>query len=97
MNLLSVILNIYIWTVVAILLYFLFAIARFYQKKSGQRSYYAAFLVVAVFFGGSALRYALLPPAISGDVWGDSLRFAGAIILVGFGYFLLRLMTGGRS
>jgi hypothetical protein len=97
MNLVSSILTIYIWGVVCILLFFLFVIGRFYQRKSGRRSYYPSFFVPMAFFAVAAIRYAFLAPAIVGDLWGDVMRFLGGVIVGGFGLFLLRLMIGGRS
>ncbi len=97
MNLVSSLLTLYIWGVACILLFFLFAIARFYQRKSGRRSFYSSFLLPIVFFAIAAVRYAVLPSEIVGDLWGDAFRFAGALILGGFGIFLLNLMIGGRS
>lgn len=96
MSLLSSLLTIYIGGVVCILLFFLFAIARFYEKKSGRRSFYVSFLIPIVLFAIAAVRYALLTPAIVGDLWGDLLRCVGGVVLIGFGIFLLRLMMGGR-
>lgn len=93
MNLINATLNIYIWVVVSILLFFLFAIARFYEKKSKRRSFYPVFLIVAVIFATAAVRYIFFSSALVGDVWGDLLRFSGGLILGGFGLFLLRLMT----
>jgi hypothetical protein len=97
MNLVSSLLIVYIWGVVCILLFFLFAIARFYQKKSGRRSFYTSFLVPIICFAIAAVRYALPTPGVVGDLWGDLLHFAGGVILSGFGIFLLNLMIGGRS
>ncbi len=97
MNLVTGVLTVYIWGIACILLYFLFTIARFYEKKSGRRSFYASFLIPIVVFAGAMVRYALLAPLFVGDVLGDMLRFIGAIVLGGFGFFLLRLMMGGRS
>lgn len=97
MSLISAILNIYIWVVVGILLFFLFAIAQFYEKKSGRRSFYPAFLIAALILGVAAIRYVFLTPTIVGDLWGDALRFIGSLVLGGFGLFLLRRMTGSRS
>ena len=97
MSLISAVLNLYIWLVICILLWFLFAIARFYEKKSGRRSFYMIFLVAAVLFALGAFRYLFFMPAVVGDLWGDLLRFSGALIVSGFGFFLLKLMTGRRS
>ncbi|MCL4301042.1 MAG: hypothetical protein KJ077_35245 [Anaerolineae bacterium] len=97
MNLVGIILTVYIWGVVCILLFFLFAIGRFYQQKSGRRSYYPSFFVPIALFALAAIRYTFLAPAIVGDVWGDVMRFLGGVVVGGFGLFLLRLMIGGRS
>lgn len=72
MSLIGTILTIYIWGIVCGLLYFLFAIARFYQRKSGRRSYYQAFLVAAALFALAALRDVLWPrplPAMYGAIY----------------------------
>ena len=90
-------LTIYIWGTVCVTLYFLFAIARFYEEKSGRRSYYPLFLVPIGLFAIAAIKYSLLAPLISGDFWGDLLRFMGGVTLTGSGFFLLWLMIGGRS
>lgn len=97
MSLVGGILTIYIWGVVCILLFFLFAIGRFYEQKSGRRSFYPSFFVPIALFALAAIRYTILAPAIIGDMWGDTLRFLGGVVVGGFGLFLLRLMMGGRS
>jgi hypothetical protein len=97
MSLVSSVLTIYIWGGVCILLFFLFAIGRFYEQKSGRRSFYPSFFVPMALFAVAAIRYTFLAPAIIGDIWGDMLRFLGGVIVGGFGLFLLRLMIGGRS
>ncbi len=96
MSLVNDILSIYSWGVVCILLFFLFSIARFYEKKSGQSTYSLAFLIPILLFTLAAIRYVFLGPAITGDVWADVMRFLGGITVGGFGLFLLRLMVGGR-
>ena len=97
MNLIGSILTIYTWVVVSILLFFLFAIAQFYEKKSGRRSFYPAFIVSMVILAIAAIRYSFLSPVIVGDLWGDTMRFIGSLVLASFGLFLYRLMMGGRS
>jgi hypothetical protein len=96
MALVSAILTYYTWGVVCILLYFLFVVAQFYERKSGQRSYYLAFLAAMALLAIAAVRYAALAPAITGDDWGDLLRLAGGLILMIFGLLLLKFMLGGR-
>ncbi len=97
MSLVNAILTVYIWGIVCTLLFFLFAIARFYERKSGRRSFYLSFFIPMALFAVAAIRYAFLTPDIIGDFWGDMMRVTGGLILTGFGLFLLKLMTGGRS
>ncbi len=93
--LLGSILTLYTWGGVSILLFFLFVIARFFERKSSRQSLYQFFLLPIVFFMGSALGYAL-----AGDFMGNPLADLGRVIggttVIGLGYFLLHLMTGGR-
>ncbi len=91
------ILTIYTWGIVCILLFFLYAIARFYEQKSGRRSFYWAFFIPMALFALAAIRYVWLAPAIAGDVWADLLHFVGGITLSSLGFFLLKLMVGGRT
>jgi len=76
----------------------LFLIARFYEEKSGRRSFYRLFLIPMALFALAAIRYAMfLAPDIAGDFWGDLMRCIGGITLGISGLFLLKLMIGGRS
>ncbi|MEJ2557209.1 MAG: hypothetical protein P8186_13455 [Anaerolineae bacterium] len=94
-TLLSNILTLYTWGGIAVLLFFLFAIARFFERKSSRRSFYPLFLLPVVFFVGGALRYFVVGDFV-GDPWGDVARVIGGALICGLGYFLLNLMTGGR-
>lgn len=76
-------------------MFFLFAIGRFYEKKSGRRSYYNFFLLPIAAFAAAAIKYTGTAPMIVGDFWGDLLRLVGGLILGGAGFFLLQLMIGG--
>jgi hypothetical protein len=93
----SFLLTLYTWGAVCLLVLFLFFIAQFYEKKSGRRSFFPAFLLSLALFVIAAIRYASLAPAITGDFWGDVTRFLGGIILVIFGFMLLKYMMGGRA
>ena len=97
MEILNRVLTIYNWGIVVILLIFQFLIARFYEKKSGQRSYYALFLIPALLFLIASLRYAFGVCDLAGDVWGDGLLFMGGGILVVLSTLLFRLMMGGKN
>jgi hypothetical protein len=94
-SLLGKFLALYTWGGVSILLFFLFAIARFFERKSSRKSFYPLFLLPVLLFGGSVLRYFVVGDFV-GDLWGDLGRVIGGLLVCGLGYFLLHLMTGGR-
>jgi len=96
-NFITFIVTIYNGGAVCGLLFFLFLIARFYERKSGQRSYYAAFLVAIAFFIFATFRYASVVPVITGDILGDLARLGGGLVLGIFGLILLNYMMGGRT
>ena len=93
--LLGSILTLYTWGGISILLFFLFAIARFFDRKSSRQSFYQLFLLPAVLFIGGALRYCLVGDFV-GDPLADLGRAIGGALVCALGYFLLKLMTGGR-
>ena len=94
----NLILMTYSWVIIAILLFFLFLIARFYERKAHQRSYYQLFLFPLALFLLGALRYVFLFASnFVGDLLGDTLFFAGGVATIILGYHLLSLMTGGRA
>lgn len=94
-SLISSILALYTWGGVSTLLFFLFAIARFFERRSSRKSFYPLFLLPVLLFAGSALRYFAIGDFV-GDPWGDLGRIIGGALVCGLGYFLLNLMTGGR-
>jgi hypothetical protein len=94
-SLLGNIFTLFTWGGVSALLLFLFAIARFYERKSSRSSYYPLFLFPVVLFFGSALRYIITDDFV-GDPWADLGRVLGGVMVCGLGIFLLNLMTGGR-
>ena len=96
MKIINSALTLYSWGAVAVLLIFQFLIARFYERKSAQRSYYVIFLIPALLFLVAAARYAFWVDDLAGDVWGDSLLFVGGGILVTLSALLFRLMMGGK-
>jgi hypothetical protein len=96
MNLVYGLLNILIWGVMCALIVVLYRIAHFFQATSGRRSYYQWFSVPLGLILLSAVRYASLGIFV-GDPLADSLILLGGLSLIALGYYLLRLMTGGRS
>jgi hypothetical protein len=94
----NLVLMTYSWVIIAILLFFLFLIARFYEKKAHQKSYYQLFLLPLVLFLLGTLRYDFLFVGnFVGDLLGDTLFFAGGVVTTILGYHLFNLMTGGRA
>ena len=94
-SLLGNILTLFTWGGVSVLLFFLFAIARFFERKSSRSSYYPLFLFPIVLFLGSAIRYVITDDFV-GDPWADLGRILGGVMVCGLGIYLLNLMTGGR-
>ena len=94
-SLLANILALYTWGGVSVLLFFLYAIARFFEHKSSRKSFYPLFLLPILLFLGSVLRYVAVGNFV-GDLWGDLGRILGGVLVCGLGFFLLNLMTGGR-
>lgn len=80
---------------VAILAYFLYAIARFFERKSGRKVWSALFLVPLLAYLLSALRYAWVGGPAN-EPLADLGQVIGGATLCGLGYFLLHIMTGGR-
>jgi len=74
-------LTIYTWFPLAALILFLFLIARFYEKFSGQKTYFRLFILPIVFFGASAVRSAS-NDVITEDVAASLLAAAGGLSLL---------------
>ena len=94
-SLVTDVLTLFAWGGVSVLLFFLFAIARFFERKSSRESYYSFFLLPILLFMGSAVRYIIVGDFV-GDLWGDLGRVLGGLLVGGLGFYLLSLMTGGR-
>jgi len=96
MKVVNSVLIIYAWGIAALLSLTLFLIARFYEEKAGQRSYYQLFIIPSLLFLVGGVRYALIAGDLVGDVAGDVALFLGGVFLSILSYFLFNLMTGGR-
>ncbi len=92
----SVILTLYSWGLFCIEFFFLFLIARFYEKKAERRSYYQLFFLPILLLSFSAVSYAFFGEDFVGNVVGDSLLFLAGVVQTALGYFLYTLMTGGE-
>jgi hypothetical protein len=89
-------LTLYAWIAAVLFMAFLFLIARFYEVKSRERTYFRLFLVPAILFLTAGIRYAFAADSWVGDSAADLLLFFGGISALLLGQNLLRLMTGGR-
>jgi hypothetical protein len=93
---LSQLLLLYTWFALAVVLFFLLLIARFYQKFSGERTYFRLFLVPTLLFGVAAVRYSSID-RIAHDTIGDLVLAAAGLLLAWLCIRLYRMMTAGRS
>ena len=87
---------VYAWGLVIVTLLLFFLMARFYEKKAGQKSYYGGFLLPMLLFFLATMRYTLFTDDPVGDAIGDLLFFIGGAISILMSSFLFRMMTGGR-
>jgi len=88
------ILILYSWVIVGILLAFLWRIAYFYKKASGQSVRDYALLLPALLLAAGALWYLICGIDFVGLPVGDLLLFSGGVLLCLFGFRLQELMTG---
>jgi hypothetical protein len=96
MTVLTKLLTLYIWSGIVALILLLNRIGRFYQLTTGVRTRYRLFFVPIALFLAGMVRYLVSDAGFAGDVLGDLLFFLGGVSLILLGYYLLRLMTGGR-
>ena len=82
----------YLWFPLTALLFFLLLIARFYQKFSGEQTFFRLFLLPVTLFGAAAVRYASLDQ-VTGDGVGDALYALGGIVLLALCAVLYRRMV----
>lgn len=89
-------LAIYAWVIIGMLLVFLWRIAYFYEKTSGQRVGYRFLLLPALLLGAGVIWYLVRGAEFVGQPIGDLLLFGGGVLLWLFGFRLQELMTGER-
>jgi membrane-associated phospholipid phosphatase len=85
----------YGWFTLAALLLFLLLIARFYQRFSGERTYFQWFILPIVMFGAATVRYTSIDQ-IAGDGFGDGLLVIGGAVLGFLCVHLYSAMTRNR-
>lgn len=90
------VLILYSWVVIMALIAFLGRIAYFYEKTSGQRTWYHLLIVPALLLTAGAVYYMVRQGDFTGEPIGDLLLFGGGALLSIFGYRLHSCMTGER-
>jgi hypothetical protein len=95
-ELIKIILIVYSWVVIEILIVFLWRIAYFYEKTSGQRVGYCFLLLPAILLAAGAVWYLVYNRGFIGQSIGDLLLCGGGVLLCLFGFRLQELMTGER-
>lgn len=81
----------YAWFPLAALLLLMLFIGRFYQKFSGEQTYFWLYIVVMVLFGAGSVRYAGAG-IVTGDVLSDVLMFIAGSLLLFLSFVLYRRM-----
>jgi len=94
--LLGRLLTIYEWAAIGVLIAFLWRIAYFYERTSGQRVGYRLLIVPALMLGAGAAWYLIYNGEFIGEPVGDLLLFGGGVLICLFGLRLQELMTGER-
>ncbi|PJF39217.1 MAG: hypothetical protein CUN55_14995 [Phototrophicales bacterium] len=84
------------WFALALMIFIVALIARFYEANTQQKTYYRWYVFPVVLFGLSSIRY------VSLDKWGhdliaDSLTFLSGLYLLGLSLRLYHCMTNRRK
>lgn len=97
MKAIEYILAIYSWVVIGMLVVFLWRIAYFFEKTSGQRVGYRFLTLPSLLLAASAIYYLVCGGGFIGQPAGDILLFSGGVSLCLFGLHLHKLMIGERQ
>jgi len=71
-------------------------IARFYQRSSGERTYYQVYIIPIVLFGGGIARYTSIN-YLAGDALGDFLLAVSGLLLIALCVYLYHMMMRNRK
>ncbi len=94
MEIIKTVLAIYSWAIVGLLLVFLWRIAYFYERASGQQVRYYSFLLPVLLLAAGAIWYLVSSIEFIGSPIGDLFLFGGGVLICLFGFRLQELMTG---
>ncbi len=90
-------LAVYSWVVVGVLIAFLWRVAYFYERTSGQKVHHYALALPSLLLAGGAAWYTWRNVEFVGQPAGDLLLCGGGVALFLFGNHLRELMTGERK
>ncbi|MGD2144920.1 MAG: hypothetical protein PVF54_10615 [Anaerolineae bacterium] len=90
------VLVVYSWVMIGALLFFLWSIARFYEKASGQRVWHRLLALPTMVLGAGAVWYLGHNVDFVGQPVADLFLFTAGVLLFLFSNRLERLMTGER-
>jgi hypothetical protein len=96
MQIVGYILAVWSWVIIGVLVIFLWRIAYFYQKTSGQRVGYYVLFIASVLLAAGAAWYIVSDVEFTGEPVADLLLFGGGLLFIVFGTRLQELMTGER-
>ena len=88
-------LMIYAWFGLTALVFLAALIARFYERLSGQHTYYQLFAVPIAAFAGATVRL-VGRDQVAGDGWANAFLLVGGMVLAALCLHVYRLMTSGR-
>jgi len=90
------ILAVYSWVVIGLLVAFLWRIAYFYEKTSGQCVGYYFLVIPSLLLAAGVTWYLVTDVEFVGQPIGDLLLFSGGVLLGLFGFGLQEFMIGER-
>lgn len=88
------ILAVYSWLVIGVLLFFLWHVAGFYERASGEQVGHRFLIIPGLLLAAGVLWYLQYDSDFVGRPVGDLLLFGGGILLLTFSNRLHKLMTG---
>ncbi len=96
MEIVAFVLDVISWLGVALLIFFLWRIARFYERSSREKAHSWLFLPPMFLLPAGAAFYLVEDPAFVQSLWGDVLLFTGGGLLLFASVLLHQVMMGER-
>jgi len=96
MRVATIVLDAFSWIGVTLLVFFLWRIARFYERSSGEKAYSWFFLPPMILLPAGAVYCMVVDPNFVGATLGDILLFFGGVLLLLASILLQQIMMGER-